>query len=74
MKKRLSKKHRPQRPPEGVITAAKTLFEKENWTGNVIGRPSILASASNPCPKGKIPHDITVLQPDGTTVTKTICL
>jgi hypothetical protein len=74
MKKRSSKKHKPLPPPQEIIAGARTLFEKENWAGNVIGRPSVLASASNPCPDGKTPHDITVLQPDGTTVTKTICL
>jgi hypothetical protein len=74
MKQRLSKKHKPQPAPDGVVQSAKALFEKENWTGNVIGRPSDLGIAANPCPNGKTPHDITVLQPDGTTVTKTVCL
>jgi hypothetical protein len=74
MKRRLSKKHKPLPPPEQVIAAAKTLFTNEGWAGNVIGRPSILGSAPNPCPAGKSPHDVTILQPDGTTITKTVCL
>ena len=63
------------RIPEGLLDEVKAVFKNHNYPGTVIGRRSQLADpGANNCPPGTTPHDVTYQLPDGTWVTKTMCL
>jgi len=61
------------RPPKKLLDEVQAVFEKHNWDGFAVA-----AKAASPqeliCPVGQTPHDITYQLPDGTWVTKTVCL
>ncbi len=62
-----------QRPPKALLDEVQRLFAKHDWSGNLVGRP-LAAIGSTTCPPGTTPHEITYQLPDGTWVTKTVCL
>jgi hypothetical protein len=52
------------------------VFEKRNWSGAAIGITGVRANDddSDDCPPGTTPKEVTYKLPDGTWVTKTICV
>jgi hypothetical protein len=61
--------------PAKVREAARALFDEHGWPGTVIGcRAESVLGATNPCPNGGTPHEITYLDENGKWVTKTVCL
>ncbi len=67
------KKRQTRKPPKALLNDVQELFTKHNWSGNAVGRLAA-AGGSTVCPPGTTPHDITYQLPDGTWVTKTVCL
>jgi hypothetical protein len=67
-----TKKTTARKPPQALLADMQKLFVKHNWYGSAIGRVSVRAVAG--CPGGTTPHEITYQLPDGTWVTKTVCL
>ena len=64
---------RRKRPSKALLKELKELFEKHDWPGTAIGTPAATAEESG-CPPGQTPHDVTVMTPDGTVITRTVCL
>jgi hypothetical protein len=62
-----------QEPPQALLKDMKEIYAKHDWPGNLIGRALAVTASSN-CPPGTTPHEITYQLPDGTWVTKTVCL
>lgn len=62
-----------QQPPQALLEDVQKLFAKHDWSGNLVGR-SLAATGATTCPPGTTPHEITYQLPDGTWVTKTVCL
>jgi len=62
-----------QQPSQALLGDMQKLFDKHDWPGNLVGR-ALAVSGSSHCPPGTTPHEITYQLPDGTWVTKTVCL
>jgi len=62
-----------QQPPQALLDDMQKLFAKHDWSGNLVGRP-LAATGATTCPPGTTPHEITYQLPNGTWVTKTVCL
>lgn len=67
------KTKRSRKPPKALLADVQDLFTKHNWSGNAVGRVAA-DTVSASCPPGTTPHEITYQLPDGTWVTKTVCL
>jgi hypothetical protein len=51
------------------------VFAKHNWSGRAIGlQDSEGDGGTGDCPPGTTPKEVTYKLPDGTWVTKTICV
>jgi hypothetical protein len=62
-------------PPEAMLADLKSVFTKHNWSGSMIWKPSAAAAiGGGQCPDGQSPHEISYQLPDGTWVTKTVCM
>jgi hypothetical protein len=72
-KKATSKKKVSGKPPKVLLDAVQTLFDQHSWSGSAIGRVMAASETVN-CPPGTTPHEITYKLPDGTWVTKSVCL
>jgi hypothetical protein len=58
-----------------MIKDLHAVFKKHNWSGQVIGMKAVSASASTAlCPNGQPPQQVSYKLPDGTWVTKEVCL
>jgi hypothetical protein len=66
---------RKTRPTKEFLEDLKAVFEKHNWSGNALAlQPLATAASGSDCPAGKTPHEVTYQLPNGSWVTKTICL
>jgi hypothetical protein len=61
-----------KRPSPEMLKDLNKLFTKHNWSGAAIGLQDL--EESDDCPDGKTPKEVTYKLPDGTWVTKTICV
>ncbi len=73
----MSKKH----PTKEFVKDLTKVFEKHNWSGNAIGIAMTNSSMANinttdagGCPAGTTPQVIKYQLPDGTWVSKTVCV
>ena len=71
--KKAAKKKVAAKPPRPLLHALQTLFEEHGWSGNAIGRVASIAEGVS-CPQGTVAHEITYKLPNGTWVSKTVCL
>jgi hypothetical protein len=66
---------RRKHPPAEMLAELHQTFQKYNWSGKPIGLvPATAAAAPLQCPPGTTPKEITYQLPDGTWVTKTVCV
>jgi len=68
-----TKKKTSRKPPKALLNDMQELFAKHNWAGSAVGRLAVNTGPTT-CPPGTTPHEITYQLPDGTWVTKTVCL
>ena len=60
-------------PPPALIDDIKAAFDKHNWSGTLMFRPAAITDNAG-CPPGTTPHEISYQLPNGTWVTKTVCI
>jgi hypothetical protein len=66
---------RRKHPPAEMLAELQQTFRKFNWSGKPVGLvPNANAGEQGQCPPGQTPHQITYQLPDGTWVTKTVCI
>lgn len=65
----------PKHPSPEMIKEIQDSFKRHGWSGRPLGisQPRVDESSSQ-CPPGTSPKQITYQLPDGTWVTKTVCL
>ena len=63
-------------PSPKMLKDLKKLFVKHNWSGLAIGLqdPKGEVEGGDDCPPGTTPKEVTYKLPNGTWVTKTICV
>ena len=63
-------------PSPEMLKDLNKVFAKHNWSGREIGLQDVTAgdNDSGDCPPGTTPKEVTYKLPDGTWVTKTICV
>jgi hypothetical protein len=63
-------------PSREMLKELDKVFTKHNWSGAAIGLRNSEADNDDPedCPPGTTPKKVTYKLPDGTWVTKTICV
>jgi hypothetical protein len=63
-------------PSPEMLKDLNKLFTKHNWSGEAIGLQDAAGDLedTDDCPDGKTPKEVTYKLPDGTWVTKTICV
>ncbi len=66
----MPKKH----PSNEMIKDLNDLFRKHNWPGAPVGINTGKATGGGACPPGTTPKQVTYQLPDGSWVTKTICV
>ena len=71
-KRRRPSPRTPKEPSPDMLRDLHAVFKKHNWSGHPVGIMDL--EDSNDCPPGTTPKEVTVKLPDGTTVTKTICV
>lgn len=62
-----------KRAPKRLVNELNAVVDKHKWDGFAAAATPASGQGGN-CPPGTTPHDITYQQPDGTWVTKTVCL
>jgi hypothetical protein len=62
------KKH----PSPEMLHDLQQVFKQHNWSGKPVGLTA--AASDTACPAGTSPKEVTYQLPDGTWVTKTICV
>jgi hypothetical protein len=74
----VAKKKQAKHPPAAMLDDMKKVFAKHNWKGTMMWKPAATMTAAvaseNGCPPGQSPHEISYQLPDGTWVTKTVCM
>jgi hypothetical protein len=66
-----SRKH----PTPEMLKELNKVFVKHNWSGRAVGLRDVEGDdGSGGCPPGTTPKEVTYKLPDGTWVTKTICV
>lgn len=71
------KKAKPmKKPPAQMMQDLQDVLVKHGWAGSMIVKPATMAvaAAASPCPPGKTPQEISYQLPDGTWVSKIICV
>lgn len=69
-----------KQPSAQMMQDVQDVLEKHGWSGSMIAKPataSVAAAAAvdgGPCPPGKSPQEISFQRPDGTWVSKIICV
>lgn len=70
-----------KQPTKALVKDLKKVFEKHNWSGNPIGiamssaaHGNLTAAGNTGCPDGTLPEVVTFQLPDGTWVSKKICV
>jgi hypothetical protein len=66
----MSKKQK--KPTKALLDELQPIFEKHGWSAFAIGAPS--ETKESACPDGQVPTDVTIQLPDGSTITRTVCL
>ena len=61
-------------PSTEMIKELNDLFQKHNWPGAPVGIRANNADDAAECPAGTTPKQVTYQLPDGSWVTKTICV
>jgi len=62
-------------PSKALLRDLKAVFDKHAWTGDAVGvRPLAAEPADGECTPPQTPHQISYQEPNGTWVTKTVCL
>jgi hypothetical protein len=62
------------RATAAMMKDLKAVFDKHNWPGHPIGFADANPADSGGCPPGTSPQTVSFQLPDGTQVTKTMCL
>jgi hypothetical protein len=78
-KKRSTKKKSIQHPTPALLKDLGDVFDKHGWSGRPIGFGTDAMVAAAPadnegCPDGTTPQWVTYQLPDGSSVTKQICV
>lgn len=81
MKKPAKAKAKPKKssmkaPPAEMMQEVQDVLGKHGWSGSMIMKPAgaTAATAANPCPPGTTPQEISFQRPDGTWVSRIICV
>jgi hypothetical protein len=65
----------PTEPSSAMFDDMRTVFAKHNWSGTMIWKPAAAQGDSGTqCPPGQSPHEVSYQLPDGTWVTKIVCM
>lgn len=66
--------HKKSHITDALVDDLQSAFAKHKFSGTMILKNAETESGGNPCGEGQTPHEISIQLPNGTWVSKIICV